>query len=813
VAGAAWLRRALAGADWRRAGHALESFTHREPRVQNGNGRVRFGAFEVNLQAGEVRRSGSRLKLQEQPFKVLQILLEHPGELVTREELRSRIWPAESFGDFDHAVNVAVGKLRTALGDSAANPSIVETVPRRGYRFVAALDETAVAGAPAGATPLATAQAAPPAGAAPLATPAGAPRFATVLAAPPAGASPLATALAAPPAGASPLATALAAPPAGASLFAPPLAVQPAGAAPPPAAATAASSGRRRALRLALAAGGAALLVGLGALLGRGTAPALQAPDFQRLTARRGTVYAARFTPGGRNVIYAAAWDGAPIEIFSTDPAYSGTQSLGLPSTQLLSVSSSGAMAVLQPAERRFMLTVRGTLGQVPMAGGAPRQLAENVDWADWAPDGTTLAVVREAAGRQRLEYPLGHVLVETTGWISHPRVSPRGDQVAYLDHPTVPDDRGGVAVVDRAGRRRALSPGWESEEGLAWSPDGREVWFSAARAGLERRIYTVDLAGRQQLRLRAPGGLTLQDIAPDGRLLLTRDDQRLGMMAMARGADRERDLSWRDWSVPEDLSADGGTLLFDEQGADSGPTYTVAVRDLRGSPPVPLGEGLAGGLSPDGRWATATRANAQIVLLPTGAGAARALAAGGIEKYWDCARWLPDGRRLLFAANEAGHGVRCFVQDVAGGRPRAVTPEGVSLCLASRDGRVVAGGDVAGGGVRLYPIDGGEPRLIPGLLPGESFVWTADPRFLYVYHPRRMPVRVFRLNVATGERQLFRELNPPDPAGLGDITQVLFSTDGQVYVYRTTRLLSDLYLVDGVEGVQGRQGLAAPRS
>ena len=108
--------------------------------VPNGTRTIRFGEFEADLQLGEVRKSGSRVKLQEQPFKVLQLLVERPGELVTREELRSRIWPEESFGDFDHAVNVAVGKLRTALGDSADNPTFVETVPRRGYRFVAKLE-------------------------------------------------------------------------------------------------------------------------------------------------------------------------------------------------------------------------------------------------------------------------------------------------------------------------------------------------------------------------------------------------------------------------------------------------------------------------------------------------------------------------------------------------------------------------------------------------------------------------------------------------------------------------------------------------
>ena len=98
---------------------------------------VRFGTYEVSLQSGEVRKAGMRIKVQQQPMKLLQILLERPGEVVTREELRSRVWTDESFGDFDQAVNIAIGKLRSALGDSAENPRFIETLPKRGYRFIA----------------------------------------------------------------------------------------------------------------------------------------------------------------------------------------------------------------------------------------------------------------------------------------------------------------------------------------------------------------------------------------------------------------------------------------------------------------------------------------------------------------------------------------------------------------------------------------------------------------------------------------------------------------------------------------------------
>jgi DNA-binding winged helix-turn-helix (wHTH) protein/Tol biopolymer transport system component len=690
---------------------------------------VRFGDFEVDLHSGELRKSGILLKLQEQPFKILQILLEHHGDLVTREELRSRIWPDRSFGDFDHAVNIAIGKLRAALGDAADTPSFVQTVPRRGYRFVAKVED-----APAEAS-----------GDAPV----------------------LAYPAAAPP---------IAAPPKGAS------------------------STLRLALMAALVLAVAGTLLGFGIFWGR-RGSALPSPEFQRLTEKRGTVYSARFVPGGNGVMYAASWGTAPTEIFSADLKVPGARNLGLSPADLLAVSSSGELAVLKSLEPRFLLTVRGTLGRVPLAGGSPRPIAEAVEWADWAPDGTTLAVVRSVAGKQRLELPLGHVLYETAGWISHPRVSPKGGEVAFLDHPAYPDDRGTVCVVDLAGHERVLSPGWESEEGLAWSPDGKEIWFSAARAGLDRQIYAVDRAGHQRLIYRAPGGVTLHDIAADGSVLLTRDEQRVGMMALAPGAARERELSWRDWSLAMDLTPDGNTVLFDEQGLEGGSTYTVAMRDMQGaSPPIPLGEGMAGGFSPDGKWATTIVSNNRLLLLPTGAGTARQLAPSGIQGYSHGAFWLPGGGGIIFTGHRAGHGAQCFIQNMNDGNARPVVPEGVIHCQVSPDGKWIAGTALRGDDAWLYPADGGAPRRIAGLLPGESVAWTTDPNFLYVYEGKQAPVRVDRLNVSSGERQFVRELSPPDLTGLHNISHVHFSADGNAYVYSYTRLLSELYLVKGLK-------------
>ncbi len=703
----------------------LELPQNEELPSRNGIHTVRFGEFEADLQSGEIRKSGHRVKLQEQPFKILQILLENPGGVVPREELQSRIWPDVSYGDFDHAVNVAVGKLRTALGDSAESSSFIETVPRRGYRFVAPVE-------------------CPP-------TPNHAGRPSAEDAA------------------------------AGGSR-------------------TGKTRGVRRVLLVCLGVAACAALLAVGVWLGRRSARPQQL-YIQRLTMNHGTVYSARFAPDGRTVTYAASWERAPVELFSTDLKFSGTRSLGLTDTDLLAISSSGEMAVLQSADPLFMTGMSGTLGQAPLTGGAPRQIAEGVEWADWSPDGKTLAVVRNAGGKLRLEFPLGHLLYETSGWISNPRVSPDGREIAFLDHPTYDDDDGTVSVVDLAGRRTVLSSGWESEEGLAWSANGKEVWFSAARTGLQRQIYAVDLSGRLRLAFHALGGVTLQDIASDGRVLVTRDELRAGIMGETPGATRVRDLSWRDWSLPQDISRDGKTLLFDEQGEQSGPNYTVAMRDMNGSPPVALGEGMAGDLSPDGKWAVATVSYQQMLLLPTGAGTVRRIERGDIEHYGPMIHWLPGGRQILFSANEAGHAARCFLENIDGGGPHPVTPEGVSFCAVSPDGKLIAAStSMKGGDAQLYGIDGGAPHPIPGLLPGESLAWTSDPHVLYVFEARESPIKVFRLNIVSGQRQFFKAIPLPDGAGICGMTHLLFSPDGRAYVYGYVQLLSDLYLVQGLK-------------
>ncbi len=290
--------------------------------------------------------------------------------------------------------------------------------------------------------------------------------------------------------------------------------------------------------------------------------------------------------------------------------------------------------------------------------------------------------------------------------------------------------------------------------------------------------------------------------MARDGRLLLTRDVLRVGMVGLAGDEPKERDLSWLDWSAPSDLSADGKSLVFTESGEGGGQNYAAYIRKTDGSPVVRLGEGSAYALSPDQKWVIGGIPNPpwQFSLLPTGAGEAQALTHDSINH--SRARWFPDGKRFLFIGNEPGHGVRLYVQDVVNGKPRAISPEGIvsTQFVLSADGKRVAavGADQKG---YFYPTEGGDPVAIPGFPPGDVPVaWSGDGRSLLIYSPGELPARVERLDITTGQRQLWRQLMPADAAGVTDIGLILVSADAKSYVYEYGRTLSDLYLVEGLK-------------
>jgi eukaryotic-like serine/threonine-protein kinase len=526
--------------------------------------------------------------------------------------------------------------------------------------------------------------------------------------------------------------------------------------------------------------------------------------SYRQLTFRRGAISSARFAPDGQTVLYGTSLEGKPTEIFVSRPESPESRPFGMPGASVLAVSKSGEMALSLGQHIVGPFMASGTLARMSVAGGAaPREILEDVQWADWAPDGATLAIVHEAAGRNRLEFPIGKMLFETAGWISHIRVSPGGEEVAYIDHPARGDDGGSVAIVDRSGKRRNLSGSFETAQGLAWAPGGDEVWFTAAKSGSNRAIYAVNLSGRQRLLARAPGVLTLFDVSSGGRVLITRDTNRQELLGRSADEQKERDLSWLDWSNASDISADGKTILFSEAGEGGGAGYSVYIRRTDGSPAVRLGEGSSQSLSPDGKYVlaiTKLASEPQVVLYPTGAGETRTLPREGLVAQ--LASWFPDDKRILVTASEPGRGSRLWVWELSGGKPRAISPDGYRSFprTVSPDGKLVA---VRGPDQRLYlyPLAGGEPSAIPGLTPEDTpTAWSADGRFLYVYRRRELPARVYRLEVATGRKELWKELMPFDASGVSAISPPLVTPDGKAYAYAYIRTLSDVYLVEGLQ-------------
>ena len=527
-------------------------------------------------------------------------------------------------------------------------------------------------------------------------------------------------------------------------------------------------------------------------------------PSFRQLTFRRGQIASARFAPDGQTILYSAAWDGRPLEIFVGRLDSTESRPFGLASAEVLSVSPSGEMAVSLGRRQAFPFTWTGTLARIGMTGGgSPKEILEDVLSADWASDGQRLAVVRDVGGKARLEFPAGRVLYETAGWISHIRVSPRGDEVAFVDHPLRGDDGGSIAVVDRSGKKRTITEAFASAMGLTWLPRGDEVWFTAAPVGFNRGLYAATRGGRVRLLAQATGGLTVEDISGGGRALIVQDKARQGISALLPGAEKERDFSWLDWSLVRDISPDGRTLLFDESGEGGGAGYSVHVRLSDGSPAVRLGEGSAWSLSPDGRTALAIAGEVpkqRFVLYPIGAGEPRSIPLEGLRAQGGA--WLRDGRRIVFSANEPDRGVRLWIQGIEEAKPRAVSPEGYRLFAnnVSPDGKFV----VAQGPDRriyLYPLDGGEPTPVAGLGADEIPAgWSDGGRSLLVRSRGGVPSRIFLLDLRTGRKELWKELVPQDAAGISAVGPVWVTPDRRWYSYSYTRSLADLYVVEGLK-------------
>ena len=520
-------------------------------------------------------------------------------------------------------------------------------------------------------------------------------------------------------------------------------------------------------------------------------------PTFQRLTYRRGEIPSAKFSPDGQTVVFSAQWASEPTNIFSMRPGSREYRPLDLPEGRILAISATGEMAILLGSTSNG---TAGTLARVPLSGGAPREILENVNDADWSPDGSTLAVSRSVGGKNRIEYPIGTVRYENEG--RRPellRVSPKGELIAFFEHDNNAGDYT-VTVLNTNGTKRALSRGWLALGGLAWSPQGDEIWFGGAKAGGEPALRAVTLNGKERMVVETPAAMVVDDVARDKKVLVTVVDSRLGISALAPNAAQESDLSWFNASRVDDISPDGKSILFVELSYGQTRNPAIYLRKTDGSPAVRLGDGNLPALSPDGKFVACILNNGErteLSLLPTGPGEARVFSTPGM--HYERVEWFPDGEKLLFTGNQPNRPVRTYLQDTRGGAPTPLTPEGMPAMHVSPDGKYLTA--VAAGKLNLFPMGGAAPKPAVDVQAGESVVrWSADGRYVFLRHSEGLTaMKINRLDLANRREEPWKDLKPADPVGVR-IGQVVLTPDGKSYAYSFQRDIATLYLADGLK-------------
>ncbi len=544
---------------------------------------------------------------------------------------------------------------------------------------------------------------------------------------------------------------------------------------------------------------GVLVLAAGGWLAGRWSTTRSQ-PKYTRLTYQQGYLSNARFAKDGQTVVYSAQWSDDPLQVYSVRMEFPQSTKLDLPSAALLALSPVGDVQLaMDPFYHHNFLS--GTMAQAQMAGGTPRSLEREVIAADYAPDGKTLAVVRYADRKVQLEYPAGKVLFTTSGYLDHVRVSPSGNQVAFLEHPVYDDDRGWVAVVDEAGNYRRLTMEYSGSRGLAWSRTGTEIWFTAAVQTTDFQLYGVSLSGKLREVLTTPARTRLMDIAADGRVLLANEQALTEITALDPATGKERrGLEWFNGSGSPEISPDGKAIVFQEWGGAAGPLYLVVYRKLDGSAPVALGPGSGPRFSPDGTTVAAAVLSRppQVALHPVGAGESRRLPLGDIVSLTKVA-WFPDGKHLLLTGAAERQSLRTYEMDLEGGKPQPLGPADFRGTAIAKNGKRIAGQNVSGEAVVLER-ETQKVQPVPGIGPLERVGhWTEDGQALLVYSGTPWETSVDRVEVATGKRTTLQKVELRQKAG-STILFLHYDERSKTSVYVTVRFLGSLYVVEGLE-------------
>ena len=527
---------------------------------------------------------------------------------------------------------------------------------------------------------------------------------------------------------------------------------------------------------------------------------------FIQITFRSAYIRTARFA-AGRTVVYGASINGEPMDIFSTRTDTFESQPLNL-KADLLSVSPASEMALSLDRVFDPLWVPTGRLAKASLGGGATRELLDDVTDADWNTDGSELAVTRRVNGQFRLEYPPGKVLYETSGYISDLRFSPAGDQIAFLDHGLFGDDRGGISVVDLQGHRRVLAGEFSSEQGLAWSPKGNEIWFTANEAGEPSALRAVDLQGRRRVVTAAPIRMRLQDIAADGKVLLSSELMRWQVGTGDSKTGRQHDMTAFQYPQVIAISRDGSTILLNSFDISLDANYRLYVQRTDGSPPVQVGEGTGTGFSPDAKWVTAIDPThpEKLLVIPTGVGETRTLQAPQ-GHYYVGAALLPDDKQILISTVGPGGAPQSALQDLESGSVRRIAPAGRYVAAfigllypgPSLDGRYCVLTD-GKDHYWLQPLDGATGREIPGISAGERLMeWHDDSNNLFVSRPIGSDVEIYTLNLTTGQRKLWTRFSPADKTAIAGHSSMVITPDGAHYGYMVQRIYSTLFLADGL--------------
>ncbi len=514
-------------------------------------------------------------------------------------------------------------------------------------------------------------------------------------------------------------------------------------------------------------------------------------------------IFNARFAPDGKTVVYAAAPTAGSPRLYIIRPESMAPEAIGPDSANLLSISSTGEIALLTHAVSVTHKLFSGTLARMPLGGGAPREVIENVFDADWTPDGKELAVARIAENKLRVEFPLGHVVYTAgTGYISDLRISPDGERLAFFEHVARGDDAGYVVVVSRSGAPARVTDFISALEGLAWERDGHALMLGASfDLGGRLEVTRLALDGRKQPEQVFPalGDAIFHDLSAANEWLITRVNTATRMAGRLHGATEVSDISWRDQSLSTQLSRDGTLLAFTDQSELAGSNYSVMLRKADASTPARLGEGSAVEISRDNKWVLGSMPFAPLTwkLHPIGAGESRELHWLGMKSIGSVA-FTGDGSKLVVCGVNTSGAQRCHLSPLDASSLTPITPDSSNNARISPDGSTVAfrwRGD-------LYtaPLAGGAPRQIPGHLLGRIDRWTADGKALIILTAGQ-PAPVFsRVEVATGIRSDFARIDVPRQLQASRLFNITVSDDPNVYAFAYQSYTSLLFRISGVK-------------